>query len=173
MRETVDCERLAAEGASLERVYALAELPRVQDLLADRAGNLQARFVFAKSASGRAGASVEVEAVAQLVCQRCLSGFPCTIAARSEIEFASAAAAAEDPQASELYVLEDGLASLAEIAEEEFLLAVPLAPACSAPERCGRAPRGEAGEAAGTEVTRERVRPFDALRELMTKNDRT
>lgn len=171
VRETVDCERLAVQGATIERVYALADLPRLQDLLADREGRLRARFSFSKSATGRAGATVEIEATAQLVCQRCLSGFPYVVAARSEIEFAADEAAVTGGEGREPYVLEDGSASLAEIAEEEFLLAVPFAPSCSAPERCGRAPAIDAD--GGGEAAQDRVRPFGALRELLKKTDRT
>ncbi|HVC01518.1 MAG TPA: YceD family protein [Steroidobacteraceae bacterium] len=169
LREIVDCERLAREGARLERVYALADLPRLQDLLAEPQGTLRATFAFARTESGRAGVTVEIEAAAQLVCQRCLSMMPYTVAARSEIEFAAADAADASSGGREPYALTDGSAALVELAEEEFLLAAPLAPSCSAPGRCGRAPQLGADGPAGPET----VRPFGALRDLLQKTDRT
>lgn len=170
LREIVDCERLAEEGARLERVYALADLPRLQDLLAEPQGTLRATFAFARTESGRAGVTVEIEAAARLVCQRCLSVMPYTVAARSEIEFAAVGGAeAAVSGGLEPYALTDGSAVLVDLAEEEFLLAAPLAPSCSAPGRCGRAPQLGADGAAAPET----VRPFGALRDLLQKTDRT
>jgi hypothetical protein len=54
--DLVDCARLAEDAAVLRREFALSELPRVQDLLAESAGTVRASFAFAKSATGRAGA---------------------------------------------------------------------------------------------------------------------
>ncbi len=60
----------------LERVYALSEMPRLQDLLADARGVGACPIrSLRKSMRGRAGATVTVEAAPQLVCQRCLQGF--------------------------------------------------------------------------------------------------
>ena len=170
LQERIDCERLALDRAALERVYAFADLPRIQDLLADRAGTLRARFVFATSPSGRPGVAVDVAGTAQLVCQRCMAGFAYPVAARSEIEFATAAALPAECE-RELYVLDDGLASLAEIAEEEFLLALPLVPVCNAGGGCGRAQAVDVD--GGGESARKTVRPFGALGDLLKKTDRT
>lgn len=169
LRETVDCERLAQEGETLDRVYALADLPRLQDLLADPDGTIRARFAFQRTETGRAAATVEIEAAAHLVCQRCLSGFPYTVAARSEVEFASSPgdAATCSEAEREPYLMTDGAVRLAELAEEEFLLAAPFAPSCGAPEACGRAPGLGAEEPARAPET---VRPFGALRDLLKEN---
>jgi uncharacterized metal-binding protein YceD (DUF177 family) len=61
----------------------------------------------------------------------------------------------------------DGAVRLAELAEEEFLLAAPFAPSCGAPEACGRAPGLGAEEPARAPET---VRPFGALRDLLKEN---
>ena len=169
LHDRIDCERLALDGAVLERVYAFAELPRIQDLLADLSGTLRARFVFATSPSGRPGVAVDVAGTARLVCQRCMSGFDYPVAARSEIEFAAAAALPADSE-RDLYVLDEGLASLAEIAEEEFLLALPLVPVCGDSGGCGRTRAVDVD--GGDEAARKTVRPFGALGDLMKKTDR-
>ena len=72
--DRVDCAHLADKAEVLERVYPLGELPRLQDLLADARGSVRARFTFAKLGADRAGATVAVEAIPHLVCQRCLQG---------------------------------------------------------------------------------------------------
>jgi uncharacterized protein len=165
--DLVDCARLAADSAVLQREYDLKDLRRLRELLADPRGTLRARFEFAKLPSGRAGAEVSIEGQPQLVCQRCLQGFGWPVAARSGIEFAAAEGwdAADSPR--EFVVMQNGQVSLRDLAEEEFLLAVPLAPACTTPLTCGRAPSCVVSDDA-PEVAAE-TRPFSALHDLMRK----
>jgi uncharacterized protein len=155
--DRVDCARLAEDAAVLERVYSLSELPRLQDLLADAHGSVRARFAFSKLEAGRAGATVAVQATPRLVCQRCLQGFEMPLISDSEIEFASDGdASVESPR--EIYLMDEGLVSLRELAEEELLLALPVIAACSTPEVCGKAPSPD-----------ERQRPFSVLQDLLKK----
>src|SRR5471030_2427005 len=86
--DRVDCARLAGDAAVLERVYALSELPLLQDLLADARGSVRARFAFSTLEARRAGATVAVQAAPWLVCQRCQQGFELPLISESEIEFA-------------------------------------------------------------------------------------
>jgi uncharacterized protein len=158
--DRVDCARLADEAAVLQRVYSLGELPRLQDLLADACGSVTARFAFAAIGPGRAGASVAVEATAQLLCQRCLQGFAFPVVGDSEIEFVSSEAAMTAETQREIYVMDEGLVSLRELAEEEMLLALPAIAACSTPQTCGRAPAS---------APHERSMPFAVLQDLLKK----
>src|SRR6202020_388081 len=98
--DRVDCARLAADAAVLERVYPLSELSRVKDFLADARGSLKARFAFSKLEAGRVGATVAVQATPRLVCQRCLEPFELPVNGESEIEFArnEADASAQSPR---------------------------------------------------------------------------
>jgi uncharacterized protein len=166
--DLVDCARLAEEGAVLERLYELGELSHFKDLLAEPRGTLQASFAFAKLPSGRVGAEVTVNATPQLICQRCMLGFGFGAAGRSEIEFA----AGEEPQSAdserEFFRMHNGLVSLRELAEEELLLALPLAPACSTPLTCGNAPGYVTGDEM-RDVAGEMRRPFSALKDLLKK----
>ncbi len=166
--DLVDCARMAEDAAVLERVYRLSDLPRLQDLLAEPAGELRARFAFAKTTSGRAGASVAVRAVPQLVCQRCMQAFAFPVDAGSEVEFASNEDVAASDSEGEFFPCESGRVSLRALAEEELLLALPIAAACSTPQSCGNAPP-LAGEAEGPEVSGEMRRPFSVLQDLLKK----
>ena len=166
--DRVDCAHLADDAAVLQRVYTLGEMPRLQDLLADARGSVHAKFAFANVDSGRAGATVTVDACPQLICQRCLQGFAYSAAGSSEIEFSSGPERAAPDSQREPYVAESGLVSLRELAEEELLLALPLIAACSSPQTCGRAPAHQAGEV-HTETSNDRTRPFTALKDLLKK----
>jgi len=166
--DRVDCAHLADSAAVLERHYPLGEMPRLQDLLADGRGSVAATFAFANVDSGRAGATVTVEAIAQLVCQRCLQGFAFTIAGRSEIEFASGFERDATESQREVYAMEEGRVSLRELAEEELLLGLPIVAACSTPQTCGRAPAFAAGDEI-QDIAGDRSRPFTALQDLLKK----
>jgi uncharacterized metal-binding protein YceD (DUF177 family) len=157
--DRVDCARLAAEGAVLERDYELGELPRLQDLLADTLGRAHAVFAFVRMSSDRPGARVTVEAAPHLVCQRCLQATKVAVSSSSEIEFAGSEDADPEDPAHEIYVMQGGLVSLAELAEEELLLALPTVATCASAQSCGRAP----------EVDSDRSRPFAALQDLLKK----
>jgi uncharacterized protein len=166
--DRVDCAHLADEAVALERVYPLGEMPRLRDLLADTRGSVRASFAFANFGTGRAGATVAVEAVAQLVCQRCLQGFAFAAAGSSEIEFSSGSAAGSVDSQREVYAMEDGRVSLRELAEEELLLTLPIVAACDTPQTCGRAPPYEAGPE-GQDLSSERSRPFIGLQDLLKR----
>jgi uncharacterized protein len=166
--DKVDCARLAEDGAVLERVFALQDMPRLQDLLANPGGSVKARFAFAKIDLQRAGATVEVEAGPQLMCQRCLQGFAFPVASSSEIEFASSEAAAPPGSLREIYVMSAGQVSLRELAEEEMLLALPVIAACDTPLTCGRAPSLSVMDEA-PDLPDEPRRPFAVLQDLLKK----
>lgn len=165
----VDYERLAAERKTLDRVYELGQLPRLHDLLADRHGAMQASFGFAKTEFGRIAVAVSVEATLSLICQRCLGGYAYPVVARSEVGILTEAQA--EGGADEVYVAAHGLISLRELAEEELLLALPLIPACSKPEECGKAPVNDELTAA-VPVAQQTVRPLASLQDLLKKHDR-
>jgi uncharacterized protein len=165
--DLVDCVRLAEDAARVKRVYALAELPRLEGLLAESEGALHAHFAFAKRPSGHPGVAVTIEAVPQLVCQRCMQGFGRRVTAASEIVFAGPDDPADGDSELECFVVENGRVSLRALAEEELLLALPLAPVCGTPLACGKAPQYAGGGSPG--ATGDTRRPFRALQDLLKK----
>lgn len=165
--DLVDCTRLAEEKAVLRRDYELKELPRIRDLLAEPSGVLRASFAFAKQPTGLPGAKVEIEATAPLICQRCLQGFGHRVQAGSDVEFSTSESAGPESE-RELYVTSDGRVSLKDLAEEELLLALPIAPACDTPLTCGKAEGYVTGDEEVDEAAGKR-RPFSALQDLLKK----
>jgi uncharacterized protein len=166
--DLVDSARLAEEAALLERVYELGSLSRLADVLAEPRGVARASFAFSKTSSGGAGARVAVWAEPQLVCQRCMQAFAFPVSGGSDVEFARDDESSAADSGREPFRADGGLVSLRDLAEEELLLALPLAPACSAPQSCGRAP-GLAAEAERSEESSGMRRPFSALKDLLKK----
>jgi uncharacterized protein len=169
--DTVDCARLAEDAAEFERTYELRSLPRIKDVLAGPAGVLNASFVFSKTASGRAGAHVAVRAAPMLTCQRCMKGFAFPVSGGSDLEFMSDESGAASDTEREVFHTAGGRVALRDLAEEELLLALPIAPACGTPDRCGNAPSFSV-DAAEPAVSDDVRRPFSALQDLL-KKDRT
>jgi len=165
--DLVDCVRLGKEGATLGRVFALRDLPRLADVLTEPRGEVRVSYEFGLTETAKAGVRIAVVAEPMLQCQRCMQPFGLTVATHSEIEFAAEelAVAADSPR--EPYLMHGGLVSLRDLAEEELILALPVAPACSTPETCGRAPSGDDG--AGAAPVPQTVRPFSGLLDLLKK----
>jgi uncharacterized protein len=166
--DLVDCARLAEDAAVLERTYELRELPRLKELLAQPQGVLNATFAFSKLASGRPGASVAARAAPRLVCQRCLQGFAFPVESGSDVEFADEETTAASESAREPFGTRGGHVSLRELAEEELLLALPLAPVCRTPSTCGNVPRVFV-DPPEPERSDDMRRPFSGLQDLLKK----
>jgi uncharacterized protein len=166
--DRVDCALLAEEAAVIERVYELADLGRLADVLTDTRGVVHARFAFSRTLTGRPGARVDIRAEPRLRCQRCMRGFAFGVSGGSGIEFAEDETAVASDAECEVYRAEGGKVSLRDLAEEELLLALPIAPACDLPESCGNAPSlsAEAEHAGESDGMR---RPFGGLKELLKK----
>ena len=167
MPELVDCDRLAEDATLLERVYELGSFARIADALAEPRGVVRASFAFSKTPLGRPGARVAVSAEPQLVCQRCMQGFAFPVSGDSEIEFAADDEASAADSEREPFRADGGLVSLKDLAEEELLLALPVAPTCGAPQGCGRAPSRAQSER--SEESAGMRRPFSALKDLLKK----
>jgi uncharacterized protein len=166
--DLVDCAQLAADAAVLERVYELADLDRLEDVLKDSRGVVHARFAFSNAAPGRPGASIEVRAEPQVRCQRCMQGFALKVSGRSQVEFAEDEMADASDAQREVYRAVGGKVSLRDLAEEELLLALPIVPSCDELEGCRNAPSlsGSPERAENSDAMR---RPFGGLKELLKK----
>jgi len=172
--DLVDCARLALERAVVDRAFELKDLPRLKGVLAGPEGALSVRFVFGRVAAGRAGVKVHIEAAPQLLCQRCLQSFAWPVNGGSELEFVDPGEPsyrhdAAETTARECFEVDEGHVSLRDLAEEELLLALPIAPKCDTPLTCGKAPRQLIGAAAAEAGETETRRPFGVLQDLLKK----
>jgi len=165
--DTVDVERLAAEGASIERRYELAELSRLSELLAAGEGEAIARFRFAQVADGVVGCELAVEAVVTLECQRCLEPFRETL--RSTARLAFVAGEEDAPLAPEDYEavpLEGDTVDLRALVEDELLLSLPIVAMHGGGTRCAETAR-RAETDTRDEPEAKTHRPFAQLQDLL------
>jgi uncharacterized protein len=176
--DLVDCARLAEERAVIDRDFELKDLPRLKGVIAQTEGTLSVRFAFGRVSAGRAGVKVQIEAAPLLLCQRCLQSFAWPVSGGSELEFVDPGEPSDLPDAAETtarecFEVDQGHVSLRDLAEEELLLALPIAPKCDTPLTCGKAPRQLIGAAAAETGETETRRPFSVLQDLLKKHDRT
>ena len=166
-----DLERLAEQRAQFEFEIPLGELPGIPAEFSFAAEPVRVWLKFGRD-RGVAVADVRLRAVLQPQCQRCLGAMHLPIEADSRVAIVdSAAAAGRAPEELETFLAPDGHSSLAALAAEEMLLALPIVPrhaegecrlAAGAVDHVLLSPPGAAAEA-------ETQRPFADLRSMFER----
>jgi len=166
-----DLRKLAETRAAFEFELPVTELPGLPRELSAGDGRVQVQLRFGRE-QGFAVADVEVRASLQLVCQRCLGPLPLAVRARSPVLVVESERAADEaPAGWETFLAPEGRLSLAALAAEELLLAVPIVPLHGADASCvpaaaiGQTPAEQPGRAKDPAT----VRPFADLRALLER----
>lgn len=153
---------LADEARQVDLVVPLARLERIVPRLASTEGTATGHVALDRY-QGHVVAQVSAEAEVSLVCQRCLAPMRLLISGSSRVALVeSEAAVARVPPELETALALDGRLPLADLVEEELLLALPPAPRHPDGQCPGDAPGPKAEESA--EPTQ---RPFANLGELL------
>jgi uncharacterized protein len=127
----IDAGRFAREHWRASGVVALAQLPRLHDILFDREGAVSYAVEGYMSAEGRPALRISLTAELALRCQRCLERLPLRLDVQRDLVLV--------PEASELDALEDedddtdaipgvGPLDLHDLLEQEIVLSAPMAP---------------------------------------------
>jgi uncharacterized protein len=175
-----DVRKLADARATLDLDIPVAELPGLPGEMILGGGQVHARVQFGRE-QGFMVAQVALRAQLELVCQRCMGPMPVPIETSSPVLLVESEADAEAaPVEWETYLAAEGRLSLAALAAEELLLALPVVPLhpdsgeCEASAGRPTALRGSEPamppQAATGEAT---VRPFADLRALLDGGGKT
>ncbi len=158
----LDAEAVAAQGAVIEREFALSGFTRLRDRLAAPDGSVRARLSL-RLVDGVAAGEIELTAAVMLECQRCLQ--PMARELRSESELAFVAGDAERvPAEYEVIAGDPKRVDLAALVEDELLLALPVIARHAPGEDCRWPDAGAAAEQAAEPAMR---RPFAGLKDLL------
>jgi uncharacterized protein len=153
----IDGFEFASAGATQQGFLPLTSFPRLRDLLASDAGEIAYVVEGARDARGRPSLRLKVGGALQLRCQRCLEPMAHEVDAESLLVLA-ATQAELDAEPAQVEGPDRVLGArdmrVAELVEDELILALPLAPRH---ERCAGAAVGGGG----------RRSPFAGLRGLM------
>jgi uncharacterized protein len=160
LKRISDSFAFARESRVLQGTLAISSLERLQDMLAVGSGEVTFRIEGLKGERGQSLLRLEVGGIIPLACQRCLEAIHFQLDVDSLLELIPA-----DAELSQEELEDDtrdflpvaGELDVAELVEDEVLLALPVAPRH---ERCGLPGAADAGE---------RINPFAALHGLKGK----
>jgi uncharacterized protein len=157
---------LAEEARKVLLAVPLHKLARIAPQLTRHDGMVTGSVALAMD-QGRIVAEVELAATLEVRCQRCLQPLALPVESRSQVALVgSEADAASVPPELETALAPDGRMRLADLLEEELLLALP-----AAPRHPGQCPQGQ-GARKDEDFEETVQRPFAGLGELL-KPDRS
>lgn len=158
--KSVDPERAADQGLEFAGDLDPAPLGRLREFTVEHGGPISGRFAFRRDDEGRAIMVGFAEASLPLICQRCADPFLFDVRADWQRVFARSEADERELAEKGLDVCyHSGPLDVAELIEEELILALPMAP--RHPEGCEPVARPAAG-----------VHPFAGLAELLKRDTR-
>ncbi len=151
---------------SFQGTLPLASMTRLREVLAAIDGEVVYELDFGRDELGVAYLDVKVDAPLSLVCQRSLEPFllPVQVRTRLGLIRAESEEAGLSPETEPLLVNESGQLVLADVVEDELLLAVPLVPV----DPDSTLPDEMTGFGAGDDAAGQTENPFAVLRELKT-----
>lgn len=159
--------RLADGRRTIGGTMPISRMSRLIPLLVSSEGDATFRLSFGYDAQQRARVRVHVRAPLTLVCQSSLEPYIEHVDQRSTLLIIADVSEQEDLSEQEEFVLvQEGRLAVADLVEDELLLAVPQVP--RNPEI-----QSEAGFADSNEVSsdeQEMQRPFEGLAEMMKKH---
>src|SRR5262245_21659137 len=150
---TIDGRQFALDHGAIAGTLGIGDLPRLAEM---GCGSASLRYALrgAKRPDGRLTCTVEIAGRVEFTCQRCLRPAELPVALASELELAATQAAIDQAQDDVDRILATKAMDVAEIVEDETMLALPMVPMH---ERC------ENSSLQGETAT---VSPFAALARL-------
>jgi len=174
-----DVRKLADARAALDLEIPVAELPGLPGELMSGGGQVHAHVQFGRE-QGFMVAQVALRAQLELICQRCMGPMRLPIETSSPVLLVESEADAEAaPVEWETYLAAEGRLSVAALAAEELLLALPVVPlhpdsdACVAAGKPGAVRDVQPAPQAQSGSDQAMVRPFADLRALLDGGGKT
>jgi uncharacterized protein len=128
--ESVDAWRMVSARRSFEGTLPIASMARLREALASSDGIVEYAMDFGRDELGISYIDVRAHASLNVVCQRSLEPFalPVSVSTRLGLIRHERDEAGLPPECEPLLVAEDGRMHLADVVEDELLLALPLVP---------------------------------------------
>jgi uncharacterized protein len=159
---------LADEHRRVALEIPVGQLTRLAPMLAGQEGTIQGSVALARE-QGQIVADVAVNARLTLRCQRCLGPMQAAVEGASRVALLESEADADKvPAEFETALAPEGRLRLADLVEEELLLALPAAPM----HPTGQCPAAAAVQGADEVVQADVQRPFANLGELLAKRSK-
>jgi uncharacterized protein len=161
--ETVDAWRMVQARRRFEGKLPLAALPRLAADLAQPSGDVAFVLDFDKDELGVAYLHVRADAALPLICQRSLDRFELPVHIDTRLGLITREADESGlPEGYEPLLTADGVLRLADVVEDELILAVPAIPVRPGTDYVERT----WGDAEDEPAAALRENPFDVLKEI-------
>jgi uncharacterized protein len=134
---TIDGPKFAHERSALSGRLSIAALPRLAES-GCRSAEIRYTLEGRVDAAGKAGLRIKVDGDVEVSCQRCLQGLPVPMSVDADLELTASRDAAEAAEDGVDRVVASRSMSVAELVEDELLLALPMVPmhaGCAAPAK--------------------------------------
>ena len=124
--ELIDPLLLVEKREGFEGSIAIAKMKRLSSMLVDTSGSAVLQIQFGRDSAGLAIATGSVSAMVRLQCQRCLEPVDVQLESNFTLGVVSSLSEARQlPESYEPLIADQGRLSLAELVEDEILLAMP------------------------------------------------
>lgn len=161
--EQIEPLRLAEVGRAFRGEIAVSRLTRLAPDLRSRDGAIEVELHFGLDERRVYVLTGSIRGVLELTCQRCLGPVAVPLDIRLKLGIVASEDEAERlPEGYEMLLAGRDPVSLAELIEDEIILALPLIPRHADVEHCGMKQDATQGEA--------KASPFAALKELKLKH---
>lgn len=128
----INSSEFARKGLEIHGTIAVSQFSRCTDMLASDEGEVSWRLTGGRDAEAKPELVLKVSGVLQLTCQRCLEPYPFQVDIDSGFVVVANEAALpaeeDDIDDSRDYLVADANMQVAELIEDEVLLALPFAP---------------------------------------------
>ena len=127
----IDGLKFAREGTHLHGELAVADLPRLDDIVFERAGVVSYALSGSSNSEDKPILDIEVKATLALVCQRCLGRMDYELQRKSRfvlIESGRSLPEVENEDPGTENICADAVSDVSDIVEQEVLLGLPIAP---------------------------------------------
>lgn len=123
----IDPIKLANSGDRLTGWVPITQMPRLCDLLTNSEGRVEATIQFGQIDQGTRFITGEAEAVVSVVCQRCLEEMTFNLRAEFSLGLVETESEAQTlPEEFEPKLIGDEMLEIAEMLEDELILAMPI-----------------------------------------------
>lgn len=162
----IDPRQMARVGRILEGELGVAGMDRLTSLLFSDAGKVDVKLMFDTDESGLGVIKGELNAELEMICQRCMQGMQVEISVDVMLGMINDGSQAEQlPESYEPLLVTGNEMKLADIVEDELILALPVV-AMHSPEQCSVKQVVEFERDDEEQLTTQKQNPFAVLKTL-------
>lgn len=125
--KTIDIFKYTDQSRELQGILALSGMPRLEDVLVSLEGDVNVKLSFSKDEQGQRIVIGALEAMVELICERCLTPVTKKVSSNFELGVVMSDEEAKAlPRAYEPLLVESESLNVNDLVEEELMLSLPM-----------------------------------------------